>query len=237
MNQDIRPTGKPPVKKRLKQWLLVHLTPLPGALFVKLLYSTLRVRHLHREIPEALHGEGERYIMAFWHGALLMMVKGYVGERLTFLVSWHRDGEIVSRVMEYFGMVPTRGSTTHGGLKALQQLLKRSKEGYDIAFTPDGPKGPARKVKPGVVQAARMTGLPIIPVSYGASRKHTLRSWDKMNIPKLFSRLVFTYGKPISVKRKSTKEDIEKYCNELEKELNRLSDRADMYFDTGKNQE
>jgi lysophospholipid acyltransferase (LPLAT)-like uncharacterized protein len=171
MNKEGKLKEKPSLKKRLKSWMLIHLTPLPGALFVKILYSTLKVRHLHGEIPEAIHGEGSRYIMAFWHGTLLMMVKGYVGEKLTFLVSWHRDGEIVSRVMKYFGMVPTRGSTTHGGLKALQQLLKRAKEGFDIAFTPDGPKGPAESVQMGMIQTARLSGLPIVPFGFAARKK------------------------------------------------------------------
>jgi len=159
------------LRKRIKDWVLIHLAPLPGALFVKLLFATLRVRHLHRDIPEAIHREGRRYIMAFWHGTLLMMVKGYVGKRLTFLVSWHRDGELVSRVMGYFGMVPTRGSTTRGGLRALKQLIRRSREGYDIAFTPDGPRGPAEVVQLGMIQTARLSGLPIVPFGFAARKK------------------------------------------------------------------
>ena len=109
--------------------------------------------------------------MAFWHGTLLLMVYAYVGKKLTFLVSWHRDGELVTRVMNHFGMDPTRGSTSKGGLRALHALLKKAKQGYDIAFTPDGPKGPARVAQMGVVQTARLSGLPIIPIGMAALKK------------------------------------------------------------------
>jgi lysophospholipid acyltransferase (LPLAT)-like uncharacterized protein len=157
--------------KRVKENLLIGLSPLPAALFVKLLYRSLRVRFLNRSIPEGMKARDGQYIMAFWHGCLLMMVYAYVGSRLTFLVSWHRDGELITRVMRWFGMNPTRGSTTRGGIRALHSLLKKVKEGYDIAFTPDGPRGPARLAQLGVVQTARLSGLPVVPVGMAALKK------------------------------------------------------------------
>jgi len=163
-----------PRKTTVKRWrerLVLRLVPLPGALFIKALRATLRVRSVGREIPESIKEEGGQYIYTFWHGSLLMMVYGYVGERLTFLVSWHRDGELVTRVMRYFGMEPTRGSSTRGGIRALHQLLRKVREGYDIAFTPDGPRGPARKVQDGLIQTARLSGLPIVPVGFAARKK------------------------------------------------------------------
>jgi lysophospholipid acyltransferase (LPLAT)-like uncharacterized protein len=94
-----------------------------------------------------------------------------VGKRLTFLVSWHRDGELITRVMKRFGMNPTRGSSTRGGLRALYALIKKVRDGYDIAFTPDGPRGPARAAQMGVVQTARLSGLPVVPIGMGALKK------------------------------------------------------------------
>lgn len=160
-----------PLSKRLKEWLLVHAAPLPGALLIKVLRATLKIRYVNRGIPEGIKAAGGQYIMAFWHGTLLMMVYAYVGSRLTFLVSWHRDGELITRVMKHFGMTPTRGSTTRGGIRALHGLLKRVKEGYDIAFTPDGPRGPARRAQMGVVQTARLSGLPVVPFGVAALKK------------------------------------------------------------------
>ena len=159
------------IAKRVKENLLISLSPLPAALFVKLLHRSLRIRFVNRSIPEGVKTAGGQYIMAFWHGCLLMMVYAYVGSRLTFLVSWHRDGELITRVMKWFGMNPTRGSTTRGGIRALHSLLKKVKEGYDIAFTPDGPRGPARLAQMGVVQTARLSGLPVIPVGMAALKK------------------------------------------------------------------
>src|SRR5512135_438550 len=127
-----------PWLKKMKEDLLITLAPLPGALLIKGLHASLRIRHVDRRIPEGVKAQGGQYIMAFWHGDLLMMVYAYVGQKLTFLVSWHRDGELITRVMKYFGMNPTRGSTTRGGIRALHSLLKKVKEGYDIAFTSDG---------------------------------------------------------------------------------------------------
>jgi lysophospholipid acyltransferase (LPLAT)-like uncharacterized protein len=151
--------------------LVLSLAPLPAAVLIKGLRRTVRLRFLGREIPEGIKREGGQYIMAFWHGTLLLMVYAYVGQKLTFLVSWHRDGELITRVMRYFGMDPTRGSSTRGGLRALHALLKKVRDGYDIAFTPDGPKGPARLAQLGVVQTARLSGLPVVPVGMAARKK------------------------------------------------------------------
>ena len=161
--------GRP--KKRVKTFLMTKVAPLPGALFVKALWSTLRVSYVGRDIPEGIHASGRPYIMAFWHGTLLMMIFACVRKRLTFLVSWHRDGELVTRVMQKFGVEPTRGSSTKGGARALQQLVRRTREGFDIAFTPDGPKGPARDVQLGVIQTAKLAGVPILPVGFAALKK------------------------------------------------------------------
>lgn len=160
-----------PWLKRTKEELLIRLGPLPGALLIKGLHASLQIRHVDRRFPEAVKAQGGQYIMAFWHGDLLMMVYAYVGQKLTFLVSWHRDGELITRVMKYFGMNPTRGSTTRGGIRALHSLLRKVKEGYDIAFTPDGPRGPGRQAQLGVVQTARLSGLPILPIGVAALKK------------------------------------------------------------------
>jgi len=154
-----------------RDFMLVHLAPMPAALMIKGLKKTLKIRFVGREIPERIKSGGGQYVMAFWHGTLLLMVYAYVGQRLTFLVSWHRDGELITRVMKRFGMDPTRGSSTRGGLRALYALLKKVRDGYDIAFTPDGPRGPARVAQVGVVQTARLSGLPVVPIGMGALKK------------------------------------------------------------------
>jgi hypothetical protein len=160
-----------PFRKRLKRAVLLRLAPFPGALFIRLLRRTLKIKMVGEGAVKEIKAGGGQYIMAFWHGTLLLMVYAYIGKKLTFLVSWHRDGELITRIMNRFGMDPTRGSTSKGGLRALHALLKKAKQGYDIAFTPDGPKGPARVVQMGVVQTARLSGLPIVPIGMAALKK------------------------------------------------------------------
>jgi len=219
--------GSVPLRKRLKHFVLTQVAPAPGALFVRLLWGTLRVRRLGSEIPQGLKTAGGQYVMAFWHGTLLLMVYAYVGERLTFLVSWHRDGELVTRVMKRFGMDPTRGSSSRGGIRALHSLVKKVRQGYDIAFTPDGPKGPARVAQMGVVQTARLTGLPVIPVGMAARRKRNLRSWDAFLVPLPFTRVVFTYGVPISVPREASEMELEACRKAVEEGIEAATARAE----------
>lgn len=221
--------GKAPpgVRKRFKQWLLTRLAPWPGAVFVKLLWKTLGVTYIRREVPKSLHDFGKPYIMAFWHGTLLMMIYGYVGDRLTFLVSWHRDGELVTRVMGHFGIQATRGSSTRGGAKALQQILRKIREGYDVAFTPDGPKGPARKAQLGIVQAARLAGVPIVPVGFAAARCKRLKSWDAFAIPWPFTRIAFCYGEPVTVPKSATEAELEVRRRQVEEGLEAATREAE----------
>lgn len=213
--------------KRLQQEAVTRLAPFPGALFVKLLKSTLRLTYLRRDVPESIHASGTPYIMAFWHGTLLMMIYAYVGEKLTFLVSWHRDGELVTRVMGHFGIQATRGSSTRGGAKALQQILRKIREGYDVAFTPDGPKGPACKAQLGIIQAARLAGVPIVPVGFAARRCKRLKSWDAFAIPWPFTKVAFCYGTPVSVPRTASEKELERLRQQVEDGLEAATREAE----------
>lgn len=212
--------------RKLNEAILLHCKALCGLLFIKTLWATLSVRTIGRDVPESIKRAGGQYIYTFWHGSLLLMVYGYVGERLTFLVSWHQDGELAARVMRHFGMKPTRGSSSKGGVRALYQLLRSVRDGYDIAFTPDGPRGPARKVQAGLIQTARLSRLPIVPVGFAAQRAKTLRSWDTFQIPYPFTRVVFCYGDPVTIPREVEKGDLKALCKEVESSLNLASRRA-----------
>lgn len=218
-----------PWTKRLKGWFLLNWAPFPAAILLKGLYGSLRVRTVGREIPEGIKSAGGQYMMAFWHGTLLLMVYAFVGkrERLTFLVSWHRDGELITRIIKYFGPQPTRGSTTRGGIRALHGLLKRVKEGYDVAFTPDGPRGPAHKAQEGVVQTARLSGLPIVPVGMAARRKRVMGSWDGFIVPWPFTRVVFAYGDPVVVPRDLDNAAVERYRAKVEEMIEGAMKRAE----------
>jgi lysophospholipid acyltransferase (LPLAT)-like uncharacterized protein len=194
------------------------------------LYRLLRIVHVNTGYPESCLARGERVICAFWHGRLLMMPFAYPGQRVVILISQHRDGEYISRIARAFGFQVIRGSATRGGVGALRQIIRALKEGLNLVITPDGPKGPRAKVKSGVIEIARLTGAPIVPVSFSAVRRRFLKSWDAFLLPLPFSRAVYIWGEPIYVEPMATKEEVAKYQDILAERLDLLTMKADEYF-------
>lgn len=183
-----------------------HVWPPLAGVLIRALRASLVLRTHRRETLERFAAEGRRYVHVFWHAHILMMVYSYIGPRLVFMISRHRDGELIARTVERFGYVPSRGSTTTGGSAALREMIRAVRGGADIGFTPDGPRGPAREVQPGCVAAARALGIPIVPVALGASRAWRLNTWDGFIIPKPFSRLLLVYGDPLPIPREMSLE-------------------------------
>jgi hypothetical protein len=160
------------VANRLKLWLL----PALGAVAIKLVGRTLRLQTRHAHRVHAYWRAGRNVIVAFWHGRQLMMPLAYGGRRLYVLISEHHDGELIARILRRFGFGAVRGSTTRGGARALRQLGRLGRQGTDLAVTPDGPRGPRCVAQAGVVQLARLTGLPILPLTFAASKKNSLEA-------------------------------------------------------------
>ena len=118
---------------------------------------------------------------------------------IAVMISEHFDGELIARTIAHFGFASIRGSSKKGGAKVLIQALRMMQQGYDIAITPDGPRGPRHSVAPGIVVLAQKYNAYIVPFTYSASRYWQLRSWDRFIVPKPFSTLTFTIGEPFSV--------------------------------------
>jgi lysophospholipid acyltransferase (LPLAT)-like uncharacterized protein len=175
---------------------------LVAAGFIRALRATIRLRYHRAEGVRAWEGEGRHFILAFWHRHLLLMPYGYRGRRISVLVSQSRDGELIAKTVARLGIDSSRGSTTRGGIAGMRSLLRKAAEGYDLAFTPDGPKGPVSVVQPGVILAAAATGLPIQPVAMAASRCRRLRSWDRFVVPLPGASVHFVYGEPLAVPRR-----------------------------------
>jgi len=130
------------------------------------LHATLRVGHVN---PENL--TGKQCIVAFWHAHLLLMLHTKWTGQWVVMISRSRDGEYIASVFEHYGLEAARGSSTRGGSAALRKMIRAARDGKGIVFTPDGPKGPNRIVKPGLVLAAQATGLPIVPIAFAAKKK------------------------------------------------------------------
>lgn len=157
------------LRTRLKLWLI----PPFGSAVIRALGGTLRLRTLHADRITAFWETGRPVIIAFWHGRQIMMPLCYGGARLSILISQHRDGELIHRIVRRFGFETVRGSTTRGGVRALRQMARLGRSGVDLAVTPDGPKGPRCVAQAGVVELAKLTGLPIIPLTFSASKKNS----------------------------------------------------------------
>lgn len=176
--------------------------PFLAANFIRILRATVRLRHHGDERMREWERDGTHFILAFWHRHLLLMPYAYRGKRISVLVSQSKDGELIARTVARLGIDSSRGSSSRGGAAGMRSLLRKAAEGWDIAFTPDGPRGPLREVQPGVILAAAATGLPILPVAIAATRAKLLRSWDRFVVPLPFSAAHFVYGEPLVVERR-----------------------------------
>jgi lysophospholipid acyltransferase (LPLAT)-like uncharacterized protein len=145
----------------------MKIVSLLGYLFIRALHATLRVRHVNKENID----EQPRYIIAFWHRHILLSLHSRWRKPTTAIISRSKDGEIVSGVLHLYGAETARGSSTRGGEVALREILRDIRAGKNIAFTPDGPKGPAGVVKDGVIYVAKVSGLPIVPFAFAAKKK------------------------------------------------------------------
>ena len=160
----------------VEDWFKLSLLPPIGAAAIRTLGRSMRIETRGQEYIDRLYREGKRVIIAFWHAHQLMMPLTYRGTGAHILISQHRDGEIIARIVERFGFGAVRGSSTRGGVEALRELIRLGRSGVDLVVTPDGPKGPAQVVKMGVIQLARASGLPIVPLTFGCSKKKPSRA-------------------------------------------------------------
>jgi hypothetical protein len=168
--------------------------------------------------------EGPPFILAFWHRHLPLMRWGYRGGPMTVLISQSKDGEIIARTIERLGIRTARGSSSRGGAIGLRGLVQAARAGGNIAFTPDGPLGPVSEVQSGVVAAAAMTGLDILPVALASSRYRALRTWDKMPLPLPFGTVHYVYGPALGVRRQ---DDLEEAAAELKRRLDEVTRSAE----------
>jgi len=208
----------------VKRAQVVAVTAL-GVPFISALGSSLSwkvegLEHLHFD------GNGKRPIMAFWHGRVLTATYYFRRRGIVVMISENFDGEWIARIIERFGFRTSRGSTSHGGRRALRQLKRDMDNGHPSGFAVDGPRGPARKVQPGAVWLAKLTGSPVVPFHMEASSYWSLRSWDRTQIPRPFSTVALAVGTPIDVPRDADEGMLEARRVELEHALLALEQRA-----------
>jgi lysophospholipid acyltransferase (LPLAT)-like uncharacterized protein len=174
---------------------------------------------------------GEKLIYSFWHNRLALVAilrRRYVlrfapERRMAGMVSASRDGGLLARILEHFDIEPVRGSSSRRGGQALREMVSCAERGYDLAVTPDGPRGPCYTVQDGVISTAQLTGLPIVPVSYYLNWKIRPKSWDRFQVPLPFARCEITVGKMMRVPREATEAEREELRKQLEAELRAIT--------------
>jgi lysophospholipid acyltransferase (LPLAT)-like uncharacterized protein len=190
---------------RAVDWRVRILLPV-GLLMVRLLASTWRIRERNAEGWRRMRTDGKPWVFALWHAVLLPIAYKHSDEGVAVLVSQHRDGELIARVLAAWGNSTVRGSTTRGGSRALLAMIKELEQGVTVGVTPDGPKGPALAFQGGALIAAQRANVPVIAIAVHADRAWRLNSWDRFMIPKLFARVTFAYGEPTMVGGSSPRE-------------------------------
>lgn len=198
-----------------------------GRRLLDALMATVRFTVEHGDRYERFVRQGRPVIFAVWHGRLLPLTYYHRDRGIAAIISRSEDGEYIARVVEGWGYRTVRGSTSRGGSEALRGLVKAARKGHSLAITPDGPRGPRQRLQPGVITAAQLTGLPIIPLAGGCSRAWWPGSWDRFCVPKPFSTVRVLYGQPRFVDRNATDAELRRHAHELETELNAMIEEAD----------
>lgn len=198
-----------------------------GPLLLRSVYSTLEFEVTGTENQDKTWKAGRPVVFVTWHGRLLPLLFLYRRQGIVMLVSQHRDGEYLTRLGVGLGYAAVRGSSTRGGFPALRELVREIRKGRSLAITPDGPQGPREKFKPGALQAARITGAPVIPVVAGTKRGWWVEGWDRFLIPKPFARIHVAVGRPWQIPKKSTVGELERYAGELEAYMQELMAEVD----------
>lgn len=182
----------------MKLFIKTKVVPFVMQLFVRFIYlSNKKIFHHPKKLEDQVH------LVAFWHGELLMQPFNYQklkpNGKVSAMISEHRDGEAITKTVEYLGIHSIRGSSTRGGAKALIGAIKELKGGDDIAITPDGPKGPRHSVADGIVAISQKTNAKILVFNCKPSKYWQFSSWDKFIVPKPFGTLEFFISEPLDV--------------------------------------
>jgi lysophospholipid acyltransferase (LPLAT)-like uncharacterized protein len=198
------------------------------ALYIRFVYATSRWTIEGGEQAARFHRDKRPFILAFWHGRLLMMPMAWPRDvAIHMLISGHRDGRIIADAVGHFGITSIAGSSSRGGLAALRAMVKQLKNGDCVGITPDGPRGPAMQASQGIVAAARLARVPIVPLAYATRRRRVMGTWDRFHLAFPFTEGLHLWGEPIEVPADADDSALERYRQLVEDRLNALGSEAD----------
>lgn len=169
-------------------------------------------------------------IFALWHGRTFMGATFFRGRGCWTIISHSKDGDMQNTIFRRFGFQTIRGSTGRGGVKAAIETVRVLRKGGELAFTPDGPRGPSGIVQEGLVLMARKSGVPVYPVAIGCAKRWLMKSWDRYMIPKPFSKAVVVFGEPLTLTDDASPEDQEAFRLELQNRMHALEREVEAEF-------
>jgi lysophospholipid acyltransferase (LPLAT)-like uncharacterized protein len=193
---------------------------------IGLLGRTWRWRTSGLEHFHGIFALGRFPVLAFWHGRILPALYYFRGRGIVVITSDNFDGEWMARLIDRFGYMTARGSTSRNAARAALRAKRRMEEGRPVGVTVDGPRGPARVAQPGAIWLAKVTGNPVLPFHLEASRHWTAPSWDGTQVPLPFSRVALVVGEPLWIPEDADATMLEAKRTELEGILGRLEVRA-----------
>lgn len=196
-----------------------------GYPILSMLGSSWRWKVSGAEHVKAIQAQGRHPIHSFWHGRILPATVYFQHRGIVVITSENYDGEWIARIIKKFGYGTARGSTSRGGPKALLQLVREVKS-KGVAFTLDGPRGPAEVAQPGAVWLAKATGNPLMPFHAEAESSWTLKSWDRTQIPKPMTTVSMAIGEPLYVPRDANEQALEEWRARLQASLAECKQRA-----------
>jgi lysophospholipid acyltransferase (LPLAT)-like uncharacterized protein len=197
-----------------------------GYSFIRLIGPTLRVSVSYEEGAQSTVGQ-RPLILSFWHACIIPATYLFRNVGIRVMSSNSYDGEYMGRIIHKFGFVAVKGSSSRNAVRALLGLRRALQEGWAVAFSIDGPRGPRHKVKPGPVALARSSAVPMSMFHIAVENAWVLNTWDRLIIPKPFSRVLMRFGKLIPVPPDASDEDLEHYQQELQDSLDRIREFAE----------
>jgi lysophospholipid acyltransferase (LPLAT)-like uncharacterized protein len=183
-----------------------------GPPFLRLMARTWKTEVVGEEHFASVRAS-DGYLLALWHGRMVLGIVAHQGHDLSILVSHSKDGELMHRLLGRFGFGTVRGSTSRGAPRALREMLRDLKQGRGVVVTPDGPRGPLHRMNAGLAWMSRATGYPVVPIGFATNSGWVLPSWDRFVIPKPFARIGIVYGEPMWCDRRADDAEMEAFTN------------------------
>lgn len=209
-----------------KERSLIRLAGIVFFTFIKLIGMTTRFEVRGMDNLDAIEATSRQAILCFWHDRILLSTYFFRNRGILVMSSQSFDAEYTARSIQRFGFGVIKGSSTRGGSRALIEMIRAMRDGYPAGFSIDGPRGPRYETKPGPVTLAKKTGNPILPFVIEPQKFWTVKSWDKMHIPKPFTKALVIISEPIYVDANADETAAESKLAELQLSLDKLTEQG-----------